>query len=86
MSEAELEISDDHEGIIDLPEDAPLGAPFAAYAGLDDAVIEINLTPNRPDAASVARHRPRSRGRGLGRLQGPADRAGEGQLSVPGRR
>jgi phenylalanyl-tRNA synthetase beta chain len=53
VSEAELEISDDHEGIIDLPEDAPLGASFAAYAGLDDAVIEINLTPNRPDAASI---------------------------------
>jgi phenylalanyl-tRNA synthetase beta chain len=53
VSEAELEISDDHEGIIDLPPDAPLGASFAAYAGLDDAVIEINVTPNRPDAASV---------------------------------
>jgi phenylalanyl-tRNA synthetase beta chain len=53
VSEAELEISDDHDGIIDLPADAPLGAPFAAYAGLDDAVIEINLTPNRPDGASI---------------------------------
>ncbi|MBV9741616.1 MAG: phenylalanine--tRNA ligase subunit beta [Hyphomicrobiales bacterium] len=53
VSEAELEISDDHDGIIDLPQDAPLGAPFAPYAGLDDAVIEINLTPNRPDAASI---------------------------------
>jgi phenylalanyl-tRNA synthetase beta chain len=53
VSEAELEISDDHEGIIDLPADAPLGAAYAAYAGLDDAVIEINLTPNRPDGASI---------------------------------
>ncbi|MFI5012575.1 MAG: phenylalanine--tRNA ligase subunit beta [Hyphomicrobiales bacterium] len=53
VSEAELEISDDHEGIIDLPAEAPLGASFAAYAGLDDAVLEINLTPNRPDAASI---------------------------------
>src|SRR5690606_18626342 len=42
-----------HDGIIDLPEDAPVGTPFAAYAGLDDPVIEINLTPNRPDCTSI---------------------------------
>src|ERR1700728_5083044 len=53
-SEAELELSDDHDGIIDLPEDAPVGIPYAAYAGLDDPVIDINLTPNRPDATGVA--------------------------------
>ncbi|SCB38600.1 phenylalanine--tRNA ligase subunit beta [Rhizobium multihospitium] len=52
-SEKELQISDSHDGIIDLPEDAPVGKSFAAYAGLDDAVIEINLTPNRPDCTSV---------------------------------
>jgi phenylalanyl-tRNA synthetase beta chain len=52
-SAAELEISNDHEGIIDLPADAPVGTPYAAYAGLDDPVIEINLTPNRPDCTSV---------------------------------
>ena len=38
-SGSELEISDDHDGIIDLPEDAPVGQPYAAYAGLDDPVI-----------------------------------------------
>src|SRR4051812_221125 len=53
VSGFELKLSDDHEGILDLPNDAPLGQPFAAYAGLDDPVIEINLTPNRPDCASV---------------------------------
>src|SRR3954465_10077867 len=52
-SAAELEISDDHDGIIDLPADAPVGTPYAAYAHLDDPVIEINLTPNRPDCTSV---------------------------------
>ncbi|CCV09947.1 phenylalanine--tRNA ligase subunit beta [Mesorhizobium sp. STM 4661] len=52
-SERELELSDEHNGIIDLPADAPVGASFAAYAHLDDPVIEINLTPNRPDATSV---------------------------------
>ncbi|GIL02205.1 MAG: phenylalanine--tRNA ligase beta subunit [Alphaproteobacteria bacterium] len=53
-SERELELSDDHTGIIDLPADAPVGASFAAYAGLDDPVIEIAITPNRPDALGVA--------------------------------
>src|ERR671912_98260 len=52
-SAAELDISDDHDGIIDLPQDAPVGQRYAAYAGLDDPVIEINLTPNRPDCTSV---------------------------------
>jgi phenylalanyl-tRNA synthetase beta chain len=53
VSEAELEISDDHDGIIELPADAPVGQSFAKYAGLDDAVIDINLTPNRPDCTGV---------------------------------
>src|SRR6266540_2205145 len=53
VSEFELQLSDDHEGIIDLPADAPVGANYAAWAGLDDPVIEINLTPNRPDCAGV---------------------------------
>ena len=53
VSEFELQISDDHEGIIDLPADAPVGQPYAKYAGLDDAVIDINLTPNRPDCTGV---------------------------------
>src|ERR1700691_577481 len=53
VSEFELKLSDNHEGIIDLPDDAPVGANYAQYAGLDDPVIEINLTPNRPDCAGV---------------------------------
>jgi phenylalanyl-tRNA synthetase beta chain len=53
VSEFELQLSDDHEGIIDLPADAPVGANYAAWAGLDDPVIEINLTPNRPDCTGV---------------------------------
>ncbi|NTI40060.1 phenylalanine--tRNA ligase subunit beta [Rhizobium rhizogenes] len=52
-SEKELEISDSHDGIIDLPEDAPVGTSFAAYTGIDDPMIEINLTPNRPDCTGV---------------------------------
>src|SRR6187399_2274402 len=53
VSEAELQISDDHDGIIDLPADAPIGQAYAKYAGLDDAVLDINLTPNRPDCTGV---------------------------------
>src|SRR5262249_50497462 len=53
MSGAELEISDDHDGIIELPAEAPVGTPFAELLGLGDPVIEINLTPNRPDCAGV---------------------------------
>ncbi|HEY1362719.1 MAG TPA: phenylalanine--tRNA ligase subunit beta [Xanthobacteraceae bacterium] len=53
VSEFELQISDDHAGIIELPEDAPVGAGYAKWAGLDDAVIEINLTPNRGDCTGV---------------------------------
>jgi phenylalanyl-tRNA synthetase beta chain len=52
-SAAELQISDDHDGIIDLPADAPVGMPYAQYAQLDDPVIEINLTPNRPDCTGI---------------------------------
>jgi phenylalanyl-tRNA synthetase beta chain len=53
VSAFELQISDDHEGIIELPDEAPVGANYAQWAGLDDAVIEINLTPNRADCAAV---------------------------------
>jgi phenylalanyl-tRNA synthetase beta chain len=53
VSEFELQISDDHEGIIDLPADAPVGKSYAQYAGLDDPVIDINLTPNRPDCTGI---------------------------------
>lgn len=53
VSEAELQISDDHDGIIDLPADAPVGKSYAQWAGLGDPVIEINLTPNRSDCAGV---------------------------------
>lgn len=52
-SAAELMISDDHEGIIELPADAPVGKPYVEWAGANDPVIEINLTPNRPDCTGV---------------------------------
>jgi phenylalanyl-tRNA synthetase beta chain len=53
ISGAEIGVSDDHDGIIDLPAEAPVGESYAKYAGLDDPVIDINLTPNRPDCTGV---------------------------------
>lgn len=53
VSEREMGLSDEHEGIIDLPEDTPLGTPFAEVAGLNDPVIEIAITPNRGDCLGV---------------------------------
>lgn len=52
-SEREMGLSDEHDGIIDLPEDTPVGASFAAISGLDDPIIEIGLTPDRGDCFSV---------------------------------
>src|SRR6185295_4309022 len=52
-SAAELQISEDHDGIMELPPDAPIGAAYAQWAGLGDPVIEINLTPNRQDCTGV---------------------------------
>ncbi len=60
-SGAELGISDDHDGIIELPADAPVGQPYAAWAGLDDLVIEINLHAEPAGLHRRARHRPRPR-------------------------
>ncbi len=54
VSEFELQISDDHEGIIELPDDAPVGANYVRWAGLDDPLIEINLTTNRADCTGVS--------------------------------
>ena len=53
LSAREMGLSDDHAGIIELPSDAPVGMPYAAWAGLDDPVIEIGVTPNRGDCFSV---------------------------------
>ena len=50
---SELGMGDNHAGIIELPADAPLGTDIRDYLQLDDAIIEIDLTPNRADCLSV---------------------------------
>jgi phenylalanyl-tRNA synthetase beta chain len=52
-SSRELELGDDHSGIIELSEDAPVGASFSQYAGLDDPVFDVNVTPDRQDCMGV---------------------------------
>ena len=52
-SEAELKISENHDGIMELPADAPVGTAYASWAGIGDPVFEINLTPNRQDCTGV---------------------------------
>jgi phenylalanyl-tRNA synthetase beta chain len=53
LSAREMGLGDDHSGIIDLPADAPVGVSYAAWAGLDDPLIDISVTPNRGDCFSV---------------------------------
>jgi phenylalanyl-tRNA synthetase beta chain len=53
LSERELQLSDEHTGIIELDPRARVGSPAAAALGLDDAVIEVAITPNRPDCLGV---------------------------------
>ena len=52
-SSRELELGQEHDGIIELPADAPVGASYADYAGLTDPVIEVAVTPNRQDCMGV---------------------------------
>ncbi|WP_237152726.1 phenylalanine--tRNA ligase subunit beta [Oryzibacter oryziterrae] len=68
-SERELLLSDEHNGIIELPEDAPLGMSFADYRGGSDPVIDISITPNRPDCLGVRGVARDLAARGLGRLK-----------------
>jgi phenylalanyl-tRNA synthetase beta chain len=84
LSERELQISEDHDGIIELPDDAPVGTSYAAYAHLDDPVIEINLTPNRPDATGVHGIARDLAASGLGTMKTPPVRPipGEGETPV----
>ncbi|HLN08026.1 MAG TPA: phenylalanine--tRNA ligase subunit beta [Xanthobacteraceae bacterium] len=82
-SARELQISDDHQGIIELPADAVVGTPFARLAGLDDPVIEINLTPNRPDCTGVHGIARDLAAADCGRFLDPAVKPVAGQFRCP---
>jgi len=82
-SAAELDLPGDSDGIMELPADAPVGAPYAKWAGLDDPVLEINLTPNRPDAAGVYGVARDLAAAGLGALKTAAPAPVEGGFPCP---
>ena len=82
-SERELNISDEHDGIIDLPSDAPLGTAFMDYAGLNAPVIEIAITPNRPDALGVRGIARDLAARGLGSLKPMEIKSINGKFPCP---
>jgi phenylalanyl-tRNA synthetase beta chain len=52
-SEAELGVGEDGAGVLLLPADAPIGGDLVSYLGLDDVILEVEVTPNRPDCLSV---------------------------------
>jgi phenylalanyl-tRNA synthetase beta chain len=52
-STRELELGEDHDGIIELPADAPIGTSYPDYAGLTDPVIDVSITPNKQDCMGV---------------------------------
>jgi phenylalanyl-tRNA synthetase beta chain len=82
-SPEELGLEGDSSGIFELAADAPVGEAFAAWAGLDDPLIEINLTPNRADAASVLGIARDLAAAGLGRLKGVSGAPIQGKFSCP---
>ncbi|MGH6795533.1 MAG: YtpR family tRNA-binding protein, partial [Methylocella sp.] len=82
-SGAELAVSDDHGGILDLPNAAPVGAAYAQWASLDDPLIEIDLLPNRPDAAGINGSARDLAAAGLGKLKSEAVAPVEGGFSCP---
>ncbi len=82
-SAAELELSDDHQGIIELPDEAAVGVPYARFAGLDDPVIDVAVTPNRPDATGVAGIARDLAAAGLGTLKNSGAETGRGRLRLP---
>ncbi len=82
-SGAELELSDDHDGILDLPDAAPVGAAYAQWALLDDPLIEIDLLPNRPDAAGIHGIARDLAAAGLGKLKSEAVAPVEGGFPCP---
>src|SRR5690349_23316652 len=82
-SARELELGEDHSGIIELPADAPVGTPFTSYTGLDDSVFDVNVTPNRQDAMGVRGIARDLAAAGMGRLKPLAVPQIEGAFPCP---
>ncbi len=81
-STRELELGDDHDGIIELPADAPIGTDFADYHGTDP-VFDVAITPNRPDCMGVYGIARDLAAAGLGKLKPIAVQAAPGSFPCP---
>ncbi len=82
-SAAELQLSEDHDGIMELPADAPLGKRYVEWANIGDPVIEINLTPNRADATGVHGIARDLSAADMGKLKDPGIRPVKGEFPCP---
>ena len=82
-SEAELQISEDHDGIMELPADAPIGAGYVQWAGLGDPMLEINLTPNRQDCTGVHGIARDLAAADMGKFKDPAIKPIKGEFPCP---
>ncbi|HZJ12876.1 MAG TPA: phenylalanine--tRNA ligase subunit beta, partial [Methyloceanibacter sp.] len=83
LSERELQLSDEHTGIIELDPKTKLGSSAAAALGLDDAVIEVAITPNRPDCLGVRGIARDLAAAGLGTLKKDAVKSVKGNFPNP---
>jgi len=81
-SSRELELGEDHAGIIELPADAPVGAAFADYHGADP-VFDVSITPNRPDCMGVYGIARDLAAAGIGALKPISVLAVEGSFTCP---
>jgi len=82
-SSRELELGDDHSGIIELPDDALVGTAYTQYAGLDDPVFDVNVTPNRQDCMGVRGIARDLAAAGIGELKALAVPEIEGSFPCP---
>src|SRR5947209_2900180 len=82
-SARELELGEDHTGIIELADDAPVGGQFTRYAGLDDPVFDVNVTPNRQDCMGVRGIARDLAAAGMGTLKPLAIPQVEGRSACP---
>ncbi|MGI4952188.1 MAG: phenylalanine--tRNA ligase subunit beta [Janthinobacterium lividum] len=83
LSLREMGLGESHDGILELPDDAPVGTPYSDYAGLNDPVIEIAVTPNRGDALSIRGIARDLAASGLGTLRPWAPAPVEGRFDSP---
>lgn len=82
-SARELELGDDHDGIIEAPADAEVGAPISEVLGANDPVIDFEVTPNRPDTNGVNGVARDLAAAGLGKLISKAPESIKGEFANP---